>query len=413
MKPKKKTTLIISFTVGALLMATTALADIANRSGYEQLKDGIKATANNCSENFDSFTMDFSFAVKDNGKVITSDNQSTKMDCRTGATENISNRHNIDGNDYDSYYYNDKTASIRFSSQEDTYYVTEYAEERELNNFENPFKQKEAPDVERIADALIGSLKDHVVVQDNEDGSKQLSGSLSEVQIPSLFNAIASLQMKQEFSGRRDGIPHLTEDIFIKEVTGSAYINTDGILENILATSMLSGKDDQGNVHELSVELLFKLSDINTTTVSKPDTTGKKIIKEEGKHYTSQPGVSNPQKFVGTFKNDILIEKDGKFVKIGERFVQISHFDSTSIAGKYYEEYKEGYEEYTVNQRAFAFDAKFDKDPRNAEFQYVNEAGNPMRGNLYIDEHTAKIHMYLNMPFSELGFDSMFSPDLE
>jgi len=413
MKVKKKTTLLVGFVLGALLMTTTAVADIANKSGYEQLKDGIKATAENCSEKFNNYTLDFSYALKDNGKVLTSDNEITKYDRLADARESRSNRHSIDGKDYHSYYYTDKTTDIRFSEQDNTYYVTEYAEARELNQFTNPFKEEEAGDIEKIADALVGSLKDHVVVQDNPDGSKQLSGSLSEVQIPSLFNAFASLRMKQDFNGRQDGMPHLTQDIFIKEVTGSAYINQEGILENLLATAILSGKDDQGQVHELSIEILFKLTDINSTSVAKPDLSGKTVVKQEGKHYPSQSGFTNPQKYIGTYKNDILIEKDGRFVKIGERFLDVTHLDNSGIAGKYYEQYREGYEEYAAKQRTYTFEAKFDKDPKGVEFSYVNEAGNTMTGHIYIDEYNAKIHLYLNSPSTELGYDPIFSPALD
>lgn len=413
MKLKKKTTLFIAFILGTLLMTTTAVADIANKSGYEQLKDGIKATAESCSEQFNTYTLDVSYVLKDNGSILTSDNEITKYDRLAGAKEYRSNRHNIDGKDYNSYYYNDKTTDIRFSEQENTYYVTEYAEERELNQFSNPFKEEEADDIEKIADALVGNLKDHVLVQENADGSKQLSGSLTEVQIPSLFNAFASLQMKQQFNGRQDGMPHLTQDIFIKEVTGSALVNTEGILENLLATAILSGKDDQGLVHELSLEVLFKLTDINSTSVTSPDLSGQTVVKEVGKRYPSQPGFSNPERFIGTFKNDILIEKDGRFVKIGERFIDITYLDNNAINGKYYEQYKEGYEEYASQQQAFTFEAKFDKDPRNAEFTYVNDAGKTLTGNLYVDEYNAKIHMYLNTPSAGLGFDSIFSPALD
>ena len=53
--------------------------------------------------------------------------------------------------------------------------------------------------MEKIADALVGNLKDAVVVTENSDGSKTLSGSLSESQIPALINAVVSLQSKSEF----------------------------------------------------------------------------------------------------------------------------------------------------------------------------------------------------------------------
>jgi hypothetical protein len=105
MKIKKKTALIVSFTLGTLLMTTTALADIVNKNGYEQLKDSLKVTAENCTETFDSFTLDLSFVIKDNEEVLTSENQVTKHDNSTGAKESVSNRQSLDGGEYASYYY--------------------------------------------------------------------------------------------------------------------------------------------------------------------------------------------------------------------------------------------------------------------------------------------------------------------
>ncbi|MDD4347367.1 MAG: hypothetical protein PHZ11_10940, partial [Desulfitobacteriaceae bacterium] len=75
MKFKKRTVMLVTFTLGTLLLATTALADIANKNGYDQLKDTLKVTAEQCSETFDSFTMDISMVMKDNGKTFLTSNE--------------------------------------------------------------------------------------------------------------------------------------------------------------------------------------------------------------------------------------------------------------------------------------------------------------------------------------------------
>jgi hypothetical protein len=395
-----------------MLMATTALADITNKNGYEQLKDSFKTTAKNCSGNLQSFTMDFSFVIKDNGKVLQSENEVARYDLEKNMTERTSNRESISGDNYNSYYYSDTYTDIRYHQSDENYYVTEYTEARESDLMNNPFEEKEAEDIERIADALVGSLQEHVMVKENTDGSRELYGTLSEVQIPSLVNAVASLQMKQEFTGRQEGMPQLTQDIFIKDVTGSAEINPDGVLETLLATATLSGKDSNGLIHDLSVEVLFKLTNMNTTVISKPDLSGKKVVKGVGKRAT-EPGISNPDKYIGKYSNDIIIEKDGKFVKIGERVLHITHLDSSVVKGSYTEEYREGYEEYAANKREFLFEASFDKDSRNAAFSTTSQSGTALSGNVYIDDYAAKVHLYLNISYSELGFDSMFSPVLD
>ncbi|KUO78049.1 MAG: hypothetical protein APF81_14240 [Desulfosporosinus sp. BRH_c37] len=411
MKFKKKTAMLVSFALGTLLVATTALADAANKSGYDQLKDALKVTAEQSSEKFESYTMDFSVELKDNGKTLGSSNATRKYDRSMSATENInSSSGNQNGTTFNSY--SDKTSRITWQTSDPTYYVTEFTKERTEEPFPNPFKEESAGDIEKIADAVVGNLKDHVVVTENADGSKGLAGSLTEMQIPSLINAVASLQMKQQFNGSQDVMPHLSKDVYVKEVKGTAKVNKDGVMESILGTAVLHGKDDQGTVHDITVEVLAKLSGINSTTVNKPDLTGKKVVKNTAKNETSGLEISNPEKFIGKFSNNILIEKDNKFVKVGERFIDITQIDNKTAKGRYYEVYKPGFEEYAITQRDFKFDAQKPAEKNRSDFEIITESGS--KGNIYFDEHGGKIQFNLNS--SSMGgalYDSTFSPDLD
>jgi hypothetical protein len=419
MKIRKKTAMLASFALGTLLFASTALADIVTKSGYDQLKDALKLTAENCSEKFDSFTLDYSFEIKDNGKTLVFTNNVEKYDRSKSAMESITNSEEINRDKVSSYYYSDKTTFINnYSESDPTWYVTEYIKERKPQGlFNNPFKENESEDIEKIADALVGSLKDYVVVTENPDGSKLLSGSLTEMQIPPLVNAVASFATKQEFNVQRypeNPMPRLTQDIFVKEAKGTALLNKDSVIENILGTAVLSGKDEQGQIHNLTIEVLGKLTDINSTTVSKPDLTGKKVVKQTANSENFGPEISNPQKYIGKFKNDILIEKEGKFVKIGERCLEITYMDNKTVIGKYYEEYKQEFEEYAYNKFNFSFEGCFDdKNRHEAKYEYTNQFGAKKYGGFFFDS-SGKVHW--NGEIRGTGgimFDSTFSPDLD
>lgn len=421
MKFKKKSVMLVSFTVGTLLLATTALADIASKSGYDELKGAIKLTTEQASEKFDSFTLDYSMALKDNGKTLESSNETLKVDRTKSASENISSGLSLNGDKRSSQSYSDKTTMIRVSESDPTYYVTEFTKERKDEAFNNPFKEEEAADIEKIVDAVVGSLKDHVVVTENPDGSKAITGSLTEVQIPSLVNAVASFQLKQEFNNQNNNqnnskMPRLTKDVFVKEVKGSAKVNADGVMESILGTAVLSGKDEQGTVHEISLEALVKVMDINTTTVTKPDLTGKKVVKDIARYGDAE--MSNPEKFVGKFRNDIIIEKDNKFIKVGERFVDITQIDGKSVTGRYYSEFKPEFEEYAASLSDFKFEAKFEQDQKtSANFEGTNDSGDKVRGHIYLSEYEGQVNFNIdnfNGSFgSGLMFNSSFSPVLD
>lgn len=415
MRIPKKAALPVVFVVGILLFGTTALADIVSKSGYDTLKDGIKQTTASCSGQYNNYTLDYSFAVKYNGDTIESSNSVKKFDRLNGTTEDNSSSLSVNGKTYQSYYYTDKNSRISGSdigTSNELYNDIAYTQEQKIDVFGDPFKEDEAEDVEKIVDAVVGSLRDNVVVKENADGSKALSGSLSEVQIPALVNAVASLQVKQSFDNDRLASKYtaLTQDIYVKKIEGSATINPDGAMDYMLATILLSGKDAQGQVHDISAEILVKLTDINTTVVQKPDLTGKKVTKTT-ENTSYGPQIANPAKFVGTYKNNIIIEKDNKFVKIGERILVIAHADSTNIAGKYSEEYKEGYETYAQNAMSFTFDASIADQTKDGMFEFKDPAGLNRSGSIYLSESNASIYFNLNIP-SE-SYDSNFSPVFE
>lgn len=415
MKMKKRTAMIISAAVGSILFATTALADVSAKSGYDELKDALKYTSNSIVNKLQSYTADISIVVKDNGNIVNSNESKNKYDVSKKAKVSTSTDTKGNNSKYTSYYYSDKTCAISYDSNSDIYYENDFNNANNLRAFSDPFKEKQAADIEKIADAVIGNLKDYVVVKQNPDGTKELTGSLSEAQIPALVNAVASYQIKSQFGGYRasrvgldnEMLPRITQDVFVKEVKGNMLLNKDGLIQSILATGVISGKDDAGKEHNLSMELLVKLTDINTTVVSKPDLTGKKVEK-----HTVNTGneVSNPEKYVGKYKNDIVIEKDGKFQKIGERIVDIAHSDNNGIAGRYHEEFIKGYEDYAANKKDFNFDAKFNgNDKYNAQFSANISADKIIKGNISIPPMSATIYFNVNERSQNIMFNGNFA----
>lgn len=395
MKLNKKTTTIISFAIGTVLFTTTAIAQVITKSGYDQLKDSIKYTAESCTTKPSSYTMDMSFSLKDNKTIISSRNELTKVDSASGARENVSKR--VDGAvKAENYFYSDKTISITKSSEQNIYYQTELASPNQIPASINPFKQEGAADMEKIADALVGNLKDAVVVTDNSDGTRTLSGSLSEAQIPALINALVSFQSKRSFGNSYNmerGIPQITKDVFVKEIKGTILTTKEGLVQSVLGSGVISGSDEKGKEHNLTFELLVKMSNINSTKVSKPDLSGKKVEKNIEKKYNK---LSSPEKYIGKYKTDILIEKDKKYQKIGEKFVDITKVDDKVISGRYYEEYAKGYEEYATNKKDFKFEGSFEKDQFNGYFTSDSSSNSSIKGNISMNPGSAKIYFSTN-----------------
>ena len=124
---------------------------------------------------------------------------------------------------------------------------------------------------------------------------------------------------------RYSKLAEMESDIFVKKVSGTAVENQAGLLENVTGDVILSGKDKNGVQHDLTLNVVFKLSDIGTTKITKPDLTGANVEK-----VSHSGGFTS--KYVGTYKNNIVIEKDGEFVKIGERILEITSVENGKVS---------------------------------------------------------------------------------
>ena len=387
MKIRKKPAMVLSFALGSILFASTAFAEINSKSGYVQMKDALKYTAEGFSGRLSSYTADMSIITKDNGKIVSSEDQLMKFDVTKGAEDNKSTTINGSNEKEEGYSYSDKNSSITFDSRQGIYNVQKFETPMVGANFQNPFKEKSSSDIEKIADALIGNLKDSIAVNQNTDGTKQLTGTISEAQIPAIANALVSYEFKNQFSNSytsaRMGISKIVDDIYVKEIKGNMTLDKDGLVQTVIGTGVLSGKDEQGTEHKITFELLIKISDVNKTVVTKPDLTGKKVqTTTVNNSQNNFPKISKPEMYLGTYKSDIVIEKNSKFQKIGERFVDIISLDDKSVAGKYYEEYIKGNEEYSSKAKNFKFTTKF-QGGYGGNVEATDSLGNKVNG--YID----------------------------
>lgn len=395
MKLKKKTAMITSFAVGMVMLTTTVFAEVVSKSGYEQAKDALKYSAESFSSDLSSYTVDLSMVVKDNGKIVMSDSTLSKCDRNKSAQENINT--SVKGNNkVKSYYYRDKNVMITNDPMEDIYFETKFETPEKGYNFSNPFKEENASDVEKIADALVGNLKDHVVVTNKPDGTKELSGTVSEAQIPTIINAVTSYMLKSNTASmnrnpnEKNLMPLITKDVYIKEVKGKGLVDKNGLIQNVFGTGTFYGKDDKGVEHNLTFEVLCKVSNVNSTVVNKLDLSGKKVEKSV---QNNKDELANPEKFTGKYKNDIIIEKNGKFEKIGERTLNITQSDDKVVAGNYEEKYLKGYENYAGKLSKLNFEAKYGEDSYTATYKIE---GSPNTGYISLNRHEANV--YFDLP---------------
>ena len=395
MKINKKTA-TIAFVLGALILATSAFADIMLGSGYYNLKNSLKTTMSKLTNDVDSFSVDLIASIKVDDKMFMEATESSKYDIGGQKSESS-------GTDYrrgkmtESYSYGDKNQTIYKTPDVGSYNVVEKGKSsRDRKIFENPFEEEQVMDAEKIIDALVGSLEN--VIQIEESGDKIMYiGDIKDSEIPPLVNAISSFALKysifDENTARRLDIPSPKSNVYVKEASGKAIENEDGILEGGIFTASISAEDSKGIEHTYTIEFSIDIKDINNTVVKAPNLDGQKVTY-------SKDGFDFDSKYIGKYKNDIVIEEGNSFVKIGERVLEINSVKSGNVEGKYYEVYNEGYEPDIIQN--FNFGSNYDTPGYYNILNYTNNKGEKKEGVMHRSS-SYNIYVEFDVTFNEDG----------
>lgn len=138
-----------------------------------------------------------------------------------------------------------------------------------------------------------------MAVDTKTDGSKEIAIQLDNAQIPAVVNALAPIAIKEATKEENDGekqddavhanelpfkedflknaAPQLTQDIKIEKVSVKATINANNYISHQEADVTVSGKDDSGAAHQVTLHLQADLSGYNSTTPETIDLAGKTV----------------------------------------------------------------------------------------------------------------------------------------
>lgn len=396
MKINKKTATVMAFVLGALILATSAFADIMLGSGYYNLKNSLKTTMSKLTNEVDSFSVELIASAKVDGKTFVESIDNSKYDIAAQAKETSGSYLN-EGKVRENYSYNDKNQTIFKNFKDSSYEVIEKGKSsRDREIFENPFEDEQVMDAEKIMDALVGSLEN--VIQTEESGNKKMYiGDIKDSEIPPLVNAVSSFALKysifDEITAKRLDIPSPKSNVYVKEASGKAIENEDGILESGIFTASISAEDSKGIEHIYTVEFSIDIKDINSTVVKAPNLDGQKVTY-------SKDGFDFDSKYIGKYRNDIVIEEGNSFVKIGERVLEITSVKSRNIEGKYYEVYNEGYEPDLIQN--FNFSSNYDESSYYNILNYTNNKGEKKEGAMH-RSNSYNIYVEFDVTFNEDG----------
>ncbi|MFD0696932.1 hypothetical protein ACFQZT_22955 [Paenibacillus sp. GCM10027628] len=302
----KKKWLMLGSAVGisSIVMVTTGFSALASTSGYDAYKSALKNT-----KTVQNVAVQAAASLQDNGNVLANATGNFKVSV-AAKTASGSADITANGTKQSLSFFKQNNQTILKSSASDTYYVKQEGQEKHKKATESTDGQI-PQQVETVIDALVGNLKDYVNVNTQTDGSKEISVQLDNAQLPAVVNAIAPIAIKEATKQENDGekqdgnkpneipfqkdvlkeaAPQLTQDIKIEKVAIKATVNAANYLEHQEADLTVSGKDDNGTAHQVTIHVQADLSGFNSTTPDTIDLTGKTVQQLKHGHEGKKNG---------------------------------------------------------------------------------------------------------------------------
>lgn len=271
--------------ISGAVMLGSVYSISANTSGYDLYKDALKKT-----HQLESRTMEISMDLMENSKEIYS-SDTTLMTNRLGKT--MEGRTTIsNGETARSYemYRQDGQFLVKKDNENKVYSMT--SNDRVHGTGSDRLELKK--DLEKLVDILTKDLQQKMIVKDGKSGSKEVILNLSESEIPMAGNVVTSLMlkhaaimndrtedMKSSFHDVKMKFPELKEDIVIKSADVRARISTQNFVEAQDVKVLVTGRDEQGKVHQVSLAVSLDLKNVNSTTVGTLDLTNLTIEEVE------------------------------------------------------------------------------------------------------------------------------------
>ncbi|ETI68477.1 hypothetical protein [Neobacillus vireti] len=269
--------------IGAVLLLASGFSAMANTSGYDAYKTALKNTKAESS-----ITMNVDLTITDNGKKLVTGAADLKVnkDQKAGSVAATIG----DSTEKRSINVFRQDGKVIFKSSEEDVYK---AKEINAPKWQHKGDHSNLPKaMQQVFGTLLGNIKDLATVENQANGGKHAELHLSGDQVPAVVNVvgtvvvskIANHEKNEKTPGWMANMSKLTDNIKVEKIDIDAEISTKDILEAQTAKINITGTDESGKKHELTITIHVDYSNINKTVPEHIDLTGKKIeeIKNEG-----------------------------------------------------------------------------------------------------------------------------------
>ncbi len=274
MKMKRNAlTIALVLVLGLTLFTAATVAASSTNVGYEAFKTTMEGISHE-----DATTGQVNVSVTDNGELVfnlTAEAVGSEHSDQFSALVNLS-----DGvMDKAFKLYGQEDAVYIVDLLDDGHYMMPTSEEMKAHHNghgDTDDDRKMTSVEEELLDYFVGDLKDNFVVKEAADGSKVLSFNMEANEVPTGLNLMikAATSAEHRTENKRDdqmekmpflegfdadASPDLTEDVQLDQVAFVVHVDADNMVTDFTTTFAISGKDDQGDYHEVVVNVLAEI----------------------------------------------------------------------------------------------------------------------------------------------------------
>lgn len=306
---KKTMTMVLALVLSVTLFAGTALATGNHLEGYELLKDVMAKDYDH-----DAGSMTYDFRVTDNGDVLfevagdaTIDSNENALITGIVGDGNITKAFEATTVD-DTAIFHDVENNLYYEIDESAFEDEDYeGRHGRRGDFDKDDYDSEpmSENEERLLDALVGDMKNKVVLKALDNGDRAIELALEEDDIPMVVNLMLSIAAEEDedsydhsgveemaelkalfpffegFDLDEDGHDFIKSDVKVLGFTLSVILDENDEAKGFSSSLVVEGRDEEGNYHVLEVAGSVTVTSTEDVTVEPLTIDGELILIDE------------------------------------------------------------------------------------------------------------------------------------
>lgn len=284
MRRRKHFITLVCLVVGMLVLTTAVYANYDDAKGYTNYKNALKRLA--FEEN--NFSAEYNSKITIDGKDIMS--AQAKYKCADGNNSQYSKTEDLlkdKNNVYEYYSYVTGENTYNYYVDTNEYYQGKASKNQtgSLIPMDDATSKKAVRFAELLTDAIVGDLKNNVVLESTENGIKNYSIQVSGNQIPEIVNAGLSLMftagnnVQNTDNYENEITAKFGNDPYIDNVNMKVSLDEKGRLVGNKIEASLAGVDKSGMKHTAVLKVDGKVYDYGKSKADTFNPEGKKAIQ--------------------------------------------------------------------------------------------------------------------------------------